>query len=70
MSKAQEAADAQRHEAKQLMRRLLWIAEGESNGMAERLVDCLISAAMLEAVLVVNEGMQQRIANRATSDNT
>lgn len=73
MSKAQEAADAQRQGAKVLMRRLLGIQEGESNGMAEQLVDSIINAAMLEAVIVITKGMQEQVArndaNRATSDN-
>jgi hypothetical protein len=47
------AADAQRAEAKQLMNRLLGIPEGMSSGVAERLVDCIIGAATLEAALVV-----------------
>lgn len=63
MSKAQETADAQRNEAKHLARRLLGIAEGESNGMAERMVDCIISAAILEAVMVINQGMREQSAN-------
>lgn len=69
MSKAQEAADAQRHEAKVILRRQFGIAEGESNGTIERFVDCIIGAAMLEAVIVINKGMQEQSANRATSDN-
>lgn len=51
MSKAQEQADLLRAEANRLITRLLGIESGESNGQAERLVDCIISAAMLEAVL-------------------
>ena len=41
-------ADKLRHEAKVLLKRMFNIAEGESNGNVERIVDCIVGAAILE----------------------
>ena len=69
MSKAKEQADIQRAEAKRLLNSAFGWGENIASGAVDRAIDCIISAAMLEAVLVVNEGMQSSVANRATSDN-
>ncbi len=69
MSKAQEQADIQRAEAKRLLNLAFGYGENITSEAVDRAIDCIISAAMLEAVLVVNDGMQSSMANRATSDN-
>ena len=69
MSKAQEQADIQREEAKRLLNSAFEWGENITCEAVDRAIDCIISAAMLEAVLVINQGMQEQAANRATSDN-
>lgn len=69
MNKAQQEADKLRHEAKTLMRRMFGIAEGESNGTVERLVDCIISTAILEIASMNHEAAKDASLNRATSEN-
>lgn len=51
MSTAQEQANIQRAEAKNLMLKHFGIRKDESNGEIERIVDCIISAALLEMVV-------------------
>lgn len=48
MNEAGKQADLQRDEAKRLLRAMFGIRDGESNGTVERIVDCVIGAAMLE----------------------
>jgi len=69
MSKAQETANAQRDEAKRMLCSAIGLPENIGSGAIDRAVDCIISAAILEAVMVINQGMQEQAANRATSDN-
>lgn len=69
MSIAQEQADIQRAEAKRLLNSAFGWGENITSEAVDRAIDCIISAAMLEAVLVVNQGMQASMANRAASDN-
>ena len=56
-------ADKLRHEAKVIFRRLHGIDDGESNGMLEKLVDCIIECAVLEMV-----DIQNRNANVGTTE--
>ena len=69
MSKAQETADAQRAEAKNMLCRAAGLPEDIMSGAIDRAVDCIISAAVLEAVMIISQGMQEQAANGATSDN-
>lgn len=69
MSKSQETADAQRAEAKSLLCEELGLPGNIMSGAIDRAVDCIIGAAVLEAVMVINQGMQEHALNRATSDN-
>lgn len=52
MSIAQEQADIQRAEAKRLLRNRFGINDGESDGNVERIIDCIISAALLEMAAI------------------
>ena len=51
-------ADEQRASAKRLLRKLLGIHEGESNGQAEQLVDYIIGAALVEGALMQAEAIK------------
>jgi hypothetical protein len=55
-------ADIQRAEAKRLLRGMFGIKEGESNGTIERIVDCIVGAALLESVAIA--AMAQKEAAR------
>ena len=59
MSEAQEEADKLRHEAKNRLNSLMKLPEGYSSEETERLVDCIIGAAVLEAVAIINQGLQE-----------
>jgi len=49
----QEAADSQRAEAKELLNSLFpWGKEGTSSGAVDRIVDCIIGAALIESALL------------------
>lgn len=52
-SKAQEEANKLRHEAKKHLNSLMKVPEGYSSGTTERLVDCIIGAAVLEVVAII-----------------
>lgn len=65
MNKLQEQANIQRAEAKKLLLRHFRIRRDESNGEIERIVDCIVSAALLEVCAMQSEA----IANQPTSDN-
>lgn len=52
-----EQAALQKSEAMQLMRRMFGIREGESNGIVERIVDCIIGAAILETTIIMTEAI-------------
>jgi hypothetical protein len=69
MSKAQEQADAQRNEAKRMLCSAIGLPENIGSGAIDRAVDCIIGAAVLEAVIIITQGMQEQAANRAASDN-
>ena len=69
MSIAQEQADIQREEAKRLLNVAFGLNENYRNSDIDRVIDCIISAAILEAMVIINQGMQESMANRATSDN-
>jgi hypothetical protein len=58
MNIAQEQADIQRAEAKEIFQKLFKVHEGFINPDIDRAVDCIISAALLEAVIVMQKGMQ------------
>ena len=65
ISEQQHAADQLRHEAKQNMLRMFKIDPGESSGLVERMVDCIIGCAVYEVAEI------QRIASqRGTADLT
>lgn len=66
MSKAQETADAQRAEAKNMLCRAAGIPEDIMSDAIDRAVDCIISAAVLEAVMIFRQGIQA--TNAARSD--
>jgi hypothetical protein len=55
MTPTREIADEQRAEAKRLICSAIGLPENISSSAIERAVDCIISAAMLEAVMVINE---------------
>lgn len=59
MNQAQQEADKLRQEAKQILNRLLQIPEGFSSGSAERFVDCLIGAAVLELAAIQSEAVKR-----------
>lgn len=69
MSKAQETLDAQRAEAKNMLCRCFGLRDDIMSGEIDRAVDCIIGAAVLEAVMVITQGMQEQAANRPTNDN-
>ena len=57
MSKARQVADQQRAEAKQLLNNILGLSPENSSNAVDRVVDCIISAAMLEVVLLQAEAL-------------
>lgn len=69
MSKAQEQADIHRARAKRLLNSEFGWGDNITSEAVNMAIDCIITAAMLEAVMVVNQGLQEIMANRATSDN-
>lgn len=58
MSEAKKQADLLRHEAKQHLNSLFKIPEGYGSGSVERLVDCIIFAAVLEVSALQAEAWQ------------
>ena len=60
MSKLQETADAQRDEAKRMLCSAIGLPDGIMSGSIDRAVDCIISAAMLEAVLAYNKALKDQ----------
>ena len=66
MSKEIEEANKLRDEAKRHLNGLLGIPTGYSNGTSERLVDCLIGAALLEVSAI----MKDAILNQGSNDET
>jgi len=64
MRKAQEAANEQRKEAKRMLYSAIGLPENTGSNAIDRAVDCIISAAVLEAVMIVKQGMQEREENR------
>lgn len=59
MNKARVEADNLREEAKRLLRYLMDIPEGYSNGMVERFVDCVIFSATLEVAALQSEAIEE-----------
>ena len=59
VNEAINQADAQRAEAKKLLLGMFRIRKGESNGTVERLVDCIISAAILECASLMAIAAQE-----------
>lgn len=55
MSSAQAKSDELRNEAKRILNSLLSIPEGYGNGQTDRLVDCVIGAAVLEVAAIQQE---------------
>lgn len=64
--KAKEEADKLRREAKIILSKMFNIPEGYTNMAVERLVDCIIGAAILE-VAALQESAQQAVAGDAKS---
>jgi hypothetical protein len=63
---AQEQADIQRAKAKNLLNAALGFTE---SGNVDSLVDCIISAALLEMVVLHDGAAREARANKASSDN-
>lgn len=59
MSDEARTSDDLREEAKQLLSSLLRIPEGTSSVAAERLVDCIIGAAVMETANLVRKAMRE-----------
>lgn len=64
-----EAADALRSEAKAVLNSLLKTPEGCSNGSAERFVDCVIGAAVLEIASIQKEAAAEIERLRSALDD-
>jgi len=69
MSIAQEQADIQRAEAKRLFNSLFGWGEYITSDTVDRVVDCIIGAAILEMSAIHQEAARNANLNRATSDN-
>ena len=63
MSKEKEIADAQRSEAKTMLCRAIGLPEDTMSVAIDRAVDCIISAALLEATIVICNGMKEHSSN-------
>ena len=63
MSKAQEQADIQRAEAKQMLNNALGLPEHITSSAIDRAVDCIISAALIECVLAFQQGLRKENSN-------
>ena len=59
MNEASKQADIQRAEAKRLLRGMFGMTEGESNGTVERIVDCIVGAAILECANLIASAAQK-----------
>jgi hypothetical protein len=55
----QATADAQREEAKRMLYSAFRLPAGFSSETIDRAVDCIISAAKLETMIIINEKMQE-----------
>ena len=55
MGIAQKMADARRAEAKQMLYSAIGLPENTSSEAIDRAVDCIITTAILEATLAINE---------------
>ena len=60
VSKAKQAADVLRQEAKQLIRRLVGFPEGGSNDPVDRIVDCIVGAAVLEVAAIQEQAAKDK----------
>jgi len=69
MSKAKETADAQRKEAKEMLCSAIGLPEDVMSGAVDRAVDCIISAAVLELSMIINQVARERVENMPMSDN-
>jgi hypothetical protein len=69
MSKAQETADALRGEAKRMLCSAIGIPPDVGSEAVNLAVDCIIGAAILEAVIVINEGAKKH-ENRLSQPKT
>ena len=67
--KAQEAADALREEAKRRLCSAFGLPPEVSSEAVNRAVDCIIGAAILETVIVINEGAKKH-ENRLSQPKT
>ena len=67
MSKTQEQADIQRSEAKRLLNSAFGWDENVTSEAVDQAIDCIISAAILEAVLIINQGMLEQVARNAAN---
>ena len=54
-------SDKLRQEAKNLLLKLFNIPDGFSSGMVERVVDCIVGAAVLEVASLVQQSAQQSV---------
>ena len=59
MNEVKTQADIQRAEAKRLLRGMFGMTEGERNGTVERIVDCIVGAALLEAASLIQIAAQE-----------
>lgn len=59
MSNPQEEADKLRHEAKQIIKSVFNNPDGYTDEILERLIDCIISAAVLETVAIYNQAIKK-----------
>ena len=58
INKTQEKADALREEAKNLWARMLGLPENCGSGSADRIIDCIISCAILEVAITQNRAWE------------
>ena len=69
MSIAQKQAEIQRAEAKRLINKAFKVEENTESELLNRLIDCIIGAAILEITAIYQEASQKESLNKATSDN-
>ena len=69
MNNVQDAADAQRAEAKNMLCHAAGLSKGIMSDAIDRAVDCIIRAAVLEVCARHQEAAQKALLNRPMSDN-
>ena len=63
--KVQQHANDQREEAKRILNRLFSMGDNTTSPEVDRAVDCIISASILESVLLFSQGAKE-IKNKTT----